>query len=167
MKKFQFLLGVILCFSITCFAEMSEFEKKKLIMSQLAHGQEDWVELKSNENNKKLGVSVYDFYDNGSIKKSKGIAYVNVLMVEYNRPVKHTAILAFNCKIRKATQLTINEDINSAFYLWNDGKVIFNYPRDGGDYTIWSYPEKNFPEVNELFMKICSYKVHAELKNSK
>lgn len=167
MKKFQFLLGVILCFSISCFAEISEFEKKKLIMSQLAHGQEDWVELKSNEKNKKLGVSAFDFYDNGSIRKVKGIVYVSVVKGELNRPVKHIVILAFNCKIRKVIELTINHDINSAFYIWQGGKVKFHFPNDGGDYTIWNYPEKNSPEVNEIFMKICSYKVHAELKNSK
>lgn len=146
------ILGIFI--SNSSFAEPSNSEKTRLILSQLGNGKENWIDLKSSEGNTKLGTAVYKAYDSGSINKVKGIVYVRALLGNIYGASRKTTIIAFSCKLKKSIELSISDaGIEDGYYVWHGGKIRFQ--NDGQDTTILEYPNENFPEANELFVIVC------------
>lgn len=129
------------------------------LYSRLGAGPEKWVQLPPDPTAWNDGLPVYQSYDSGSVGKKNGVAYVRAQYGDkFGSPAE--VVMAAHCKKKRMATLAIGKDTSggSVFAaLWNNGRVRFSNPGDGGDYTIWAIPSDSVG-ANQLFAELCQKK---------
>ena len=145
-------LLLLLGSSITCLASPQSRE----LYSRLNTANEKWVRLPYDSRVLNAGLPIYLAYDLGSIRNKNGISYVRT---KYGNKDKDAVdyVLAAHCQKKRMVALALGANEENAAVvlpLWNNGRVRFSNPYDGGDYTIWQIPS-DLPDVDKLFETIC------------
>lgn len=149
---FGSLLVLTLVSSGACIASSQSHE----LYTRLNTADEKWIPLPHDPQVWHGGLPIYHAYDSGSIGQKSGISYVRA---KYGDKYSAASIyvLAAHCKRKRMVHLALgSKEANAAVSptLWNNGKIRFSNPYDGGDYTIWSIPS-DLPDVDKLFEAIC------------
>lgn len=149
------LLVLALVSSGACIAASQSHE----LYARLNTADEKWIQLPYDARVWNGGLPIYRAYDIGSIGQKSGISYVRAKYGDkYGEATVY--VVAAHCKRKRMVHLALGaKEANAAVSptLWNNGKIRFSNPYDGGDYTIWSIPS-DLPDVDKLFETICSSK---------
>ena len=128
------LLVLTLVSSGACIAASQSHE----LYARLNSADEKWIQLPQDPQVWNSGVPIYHAYDSGSIGQKNGISYVRAKYGEKNSEAS-VYVVAAHCKRKRMVHLALGEkEANAAVSptLWNNGKIRFSNPYDGGDYTI-------------------------------